>query len=223
MEHAVKPRLAKAEYLTDTVVHAVGVMLALGAVPILISLSVEHRGETGVTTAVTVYGATLVAMLVCSAVYNITGPHRFSLVFKRLDHTAIYLKIAGTFTPLVVMTGGAGAAYLSAIWVVALGGSSLKIIAPNSLRWLGLSLYLGLGWIGVFFGRDIFVAMTPGAVQAVMVGGLIYTAGVGFFLWERLPFHTAIWHVFVLIASGFLYAAMCIQITAVPEAMFTVG
>ena len=216
-------RFARAEHVTDTAVHAVGVMAALAAVPVLIYMSVTHRGGSGVTAAVAVYGVSLLAMLVSSAIYNVTGPHRFSHIFKRMDHTAIFLKIAGTFTPLVVMTGGAGALYLSAIWAVALGGSSLKILAPDSLRWLGLTLYLGLGWLGVIFGQDIFAAMTPGAVQAVTLGGLIYTAGVAFFLWERLPFHTAIWHLFVLVATGFLYAAMYIQIAAVPERMFIVG
>ena len=223
MEQRRTSTLARAEHLTDAVVHAIGVALALAAVPAVIVMSMQHRGDSGVTTAVTVYAITLLAMLLSSAIYNVTGPHRFSHILKRMDHTAIFLKIAGTFTPLVVMTGAAGVAYLSAIWVVALGGSSLKIIAPNSLRWLGLTLYLGLGWIGVYFGRDIFTAMTPGAVQAVMVGGLLYTAGVVFFLWERLPFHTAIWHVFVLVGSILVYAAMCVEVTRQIEPVFLVG
>ncbi|SPJ23600.1 PAQR family membrane homeostasis protein TrhA [Palleronia abyssalis] len=216
-------RFARAERLSDAAVHIVGLSLALAAVPVLIWLSVERRGEVGVVMAVSVYGATLLGMLGCSALYNMTAENRLTPVFKRLDHSAIYLKIAGTFTPLVALTGGGGMALLASLWAVALGGSSLKIIAPHKLRWLGLALYLGMGWVGVWFGRDIFAGLTPGGVGLIVAGGLLYTVGVVFFLWERLPFNTAIWHVFVLVASSLFYAAMYVELIRVIEPVFTVG
>lgn len=223
MAHETTDRLARAERLSDAVVHLVGVTLALGAVPVLIGLSILRRGEAQIVMAVTVYGTTLLAMLICSAIYHLSGDHRFSLVLKRMDHSAIFLKIAGTFTPLVALTGGGSGMFLGAVWAVALGGSSLKIVAPNNLRWLGLSLYVGLGWAGVLFGQDILAGLTPGAMQAVAVGGALYTMGLVFFLWEKLPFHTAIWHAFVLTATASLFTAMCLEITRVVEPAFPVG
>lgn len=216
-------RPTRAEFISDAAVHAVGVAAALGAVPVLIWFSIDRHDDARMIAAVVVYGVALLGMLICSAVYNVSGQHRLTGILKRLDHSAIFLKIAGTFTPLVAMTGGAGIAYLATIWAVALGGSSLKIMAPNSLRWLGLSLYLGLAWVGVFFGGEVFAALTPGAFAAVVVGGLVYTVGVIFFLWEALPFHTAIWHLFVLIATGFLYTAVCLQVASFDGSQFIVG
>ncbi|SFG82334.1 hemolysin III [Palleronia marisminoris] len=206
-------RYARAEQLSDAVVHMIGLACALAAVPVLVWLSVEWRGDVAVVTAVSIYGTTLVGMLGCSALYNMTREHRFTPVFRRLDHSAIYLKIAGSFTPLAAMTGGGGMAFLAGLWMVAIGGSSLKIIAPDRLRWLGLSLYLGMGWVGVWVGRDIIEGLTPGAVALIATAGVLYTVGVLFYLWERLPFHTAIWHGFVVIASGLIYAAMCVEVT----------
>lgn len=206
-------RFSRAERLSDAAVHLIGLALALAAVPVLVWLSIERRGEVAVVTAVAIYGATLLAMLGCSALYNMTRENRFTPVFRRLDHSAIYLKIAGSFTPLAAMTGGGGMAFLAGLWVVAIGGSSLKIIAPDRLRWLGLSLYLGMGWVGVWVGRDILAGLTPGAVALIATAGVLYTVGVLFFLWERLPFHTAIWHGFVVVASGLLYAAICLEVT----------
>ena len=214
-------RFARAERLSDAAVHLIGVVFAVAAVPALIVLSVERRGEAEVVMGIAIYGACLLTMLCCSAVYNITKPNRFTPVLKRLDHTAIYLKIAGSFTPLAAMTGGGGAFFLPGIWAVALGGSSLKMIAPNRLRWLGLCLYVGMGWIGVLVGSDIISALSPAADALVVAAGLTYSVGVVFFLWERLPFHTAIWHVFVLAGSILIYAAMCVEVTRQLDPIFT--
>ena len=206
-------RFARAERLSDAVVHLIGLALALAAVPVLVWLSVERRGDAAIVTAIAIYGASLVAMLGCSALYNMTRENRFTPIFRRLDHSAIYLKIAGSFTPLAAMTGGGGMVFLAGLWAVAIGGSSLKIIAPDRLKWVGLTLYIGMGWVGVWVGRDILAGLTPGAFALIVSAGVIYTAGVLFFLWEQLPFHTAIWHGFVVVASGLIYAAMCVEVT----------
>ena len=216
-------RYARAERLSDAVVHMIGLVFALAAVPVLVWLSVERRGDVAVVTAVAIYGTTLVGMLGCSALYNMTRENRLTPVFRRLDHSAIYLKIAGSFTPLAAMTGGGGMAFLAGLWMVAIGGSSLKIIAPDRLRWLGLSLYLGMGWVGVWVGRDILTGLTPRAVVLIASAGVLYTVGVLFYLWERLPFHTAIWHGFVVVASGLIYAAMCVEVTRQLGPMPTLG
>jgi len=205
------PRYA-VERRTDAAVHYIGLGLALAAVPTLIVLAVLRRGDAPTVTAVTVYGLSLVAMLGASAIYNITGRHRWTKVLKRLDHSAIYLKIAGSFTPLVALTGGAGAPFLAGLWGAALGGTSLKMLAPDRMRWLGLALYLGMGWVGMWLGWDVFTALSPAGMWLIALGGCLYTLGVVFFLWERLPYHTTIWHSFVLVASGLIYAAITVEL-----------
>ncbi|MBJ3764222.1 hemolysin III family protein [Maribius pontilimi] len=210
------PRIHKETYLpeahTDAIVHYVGLSMAAMAVPTLIVLAVLRHDHWVEVSAVAVYGATLVAMLSASAIYNITGQHRWTKVLKRLDHSAIYLKIAGSFTPLVALTGGAGLPFLAGLWGAALGGTSLKMLAPDRLRWLGLSLYLGMGWIGVWAGAGVFSQLSPSAMALIAVGGSLYTIGVIFFLWEALPYHTTIWHGFVLVASGLIYAAILVEV-----------
>ncbi|EKE44299.1 hypothetical protein OCGS_1815 [Oceaniovalibus guishaninsula JLT2003] len=204
-----------AERFSDAVVHYIGVVLALSGVPVLVVLAVLLRGDWASITGIAVYGACLLAMLVCSALYNITHGGRWTALFRRLDHSAIYLKIAGTFTPLVALTGAAGLPLLAGLWGAALGGTSLKVWAPDRLRWLGLSIYLGMGWIGVFAGASVLDALSPAAWRLVVAGGLIYTLGVAFFLWDRLPFHTTIWHVFVLVATVLFYVAMTVEVVRV--------
>lgn len=211
------PRFDRAERLSDAALHLLGLALALAAVPVLVFLCVTRRGDAGSVTAVVVYGLSLLAMLGCSAIYNMTAPGPMTPIYKRMDHTAIYIKIAGSYTPLVALTGAGGATLLLALWLAAAGGSSLKIVAPDRLRWLGLALYVGMGWFGVLIGQDLLHALTPGARTLVIVAGSLYTIGVPFFLWASLPFHRTIWHGFVFTASGVLYAAMCLEVVRVIE------
>jgi hemolysin III len=205
-----------AERLSDTIIHVIGLAAVAIAVPILIGLVVLERGDWASITAVSVYGASLTAMLISSAIYNISTAEDWAPIFKRMDHSAIYMKIAGTYTPLVALTGGAGLPFLAGLWTAALGGTSMKIIAPNRLRWLGLTLYLGMGWAGVFAGADVIDGLTGPVLTLVIIGGLLYTLGVVFFLWEALPFHNTIWHGFVLVASICLYAAILVQLVSAP-------
>ncbi len=200
------------ESRTDAAVHYVGLSLALLAVPALIVIAVWRHGDWTTVTAISVYGATLLSMLGASALYNISGQHRWTKVLKRLDHSAIYLKIAGSFTPLVALTGGAGIPFLAGLWGAALGGTSLKMLVPDRLRWLGLALYLGMGWVGVWAGSEVFASLSPGAMWLIALGGSLYTIGVAFFLWEALPYHTTIWHAFVLVATGLIYCAILLEV-----------
>ncbi len=210
----LSPRLgySRAEIVSDGVVHAVGLILAGVAVPVLIWTAVTVRGDWATVSSTTVYGVTLIAMLGCSAIYNLSRTDRWLPIRKRMDHSAIYLKIAGTYTPVVALTGGAGLPFLVGIWAAALSGAGLKIVSPDRLRWLGLALYLGLylglGWAGVALGGGLIDGLSGPALALVVAGGLTYTAGVAFFLWDRLPFHNTIWHVFVLAATICLYAAI---------------
>ncbi|MEM6906963.1 MAG: hemolysin III family protein, partial [Pseudomonadota bacterium] len=123
-----------------------------------------------------------------------------------------YLLIAGTYTPFALMVGGAaGIGMLIGIWTAAAAGVALQVLAYRKLEWLALVLYLGMGWAVLLFGWPMFMALSEPTIWLITVGGLTYTVGVGFHLWERLPFHNAIWHGLVLAASFVFYAAVIVE------------
>jgi hemolysin III len=137
----------------------------------------------------------------------------WSGVLKRLDHSAIYMKIAGTYTPFTLISGQ-GLALTAGLWGAACLGILLKVAAPHRFRWAGLALYLGMGWAGVVAGGALLAALPVPVVVLMILGGLLYTSGVVFYLWDRLPFHNTIWHVFVLAASVAFYAAVTTLVVA---------
>jgi len=183
-------------------------------VPVLITLAAD-RGDGGLIAAVAVYGAMLLAMLSISAGYNLTDSPRAKEILRRLDHGVIYFKIAGTYTPFTVIVGGAvGVWLLSGVWAVAAVGMALKLLAPRRFEILSIVLYLAMGWTVVFFGGEVFPALTTGSIVLILVGGGLYSLGVLFHLWSRLPYQNAIWHGFVLAASFVLYAAVLVEVVA---------
>lgn len=199
---------SRAEYISDAVVHVLGLIVVIVAVPVLVTLTVMWRGDASAVLGITVYGVTLFAMIFFSAVYNMNRAERWKGLLQRLDHSAIYIKIAGTYTPFTLLTGSHGATLLVGLWGAALAGSGLKLFDPNRFRWLAISLYLGMGWAGVFVGWALFAQMSAPVLGLVLAGGGLYTVGVAFYLFNRLPFHNTIWHVFVLIASMMFFAAI---------------
>jgi hemolysin III len=208
-----RPGYSRAEYLSDAVVHVAGLAAVTGAVPVLIVLTALLRGDAASVAGVSIYGGALILMILCSALYNMVERPDWSWLLRRLDHSAIYLKIAGTYTPFTLISGH-GLGLTAGLWGAALAGVGLKVVSPERFRWAALALYLAMGWAGVLAGGAM-LATLPGAVVALMVvGGLLYTAGVAFYLWERLLFHNTIWHVFVLAASLVFYAAVTVQVVA---------
>lgn len=204
-------RTSRAEMISDTVVHVVGLALVLVAVPVLITLTAFVRGDAASIFGISVYGATFLAMILCSALWNILRLPRWAGLLQRLDHSAIFLKIAGTYTPFSLITGQ-GVVLTLGIWAAAVAGSVLKFVDPARFRALGIALYLGMGWAGLFAGSALLGALPTPVLVLILVGGSLYSLGVVAFLWTRLPHHTAIWHVFVLAASLVLYAAVAVQV-----------
>ena len=209
----VRDGYSRAERLSDAVMHVSGLTAAMLAVPVLVTLTVVLRGDATAVVATSIYGATLIAMILCSALYHMVPQGSWTLVLRRLDHAAIYLKIAGTYTPFTLLAGGQGY-LLAGLWGAAAAGTGLKMVSPERFRWLALALYLGMGWVGVVAGWSVFATVSAPVLMLIVIGGLIYTAGVGFFLYDRLPFHNTIWHGFVLVASMVFYAAVTLHVLA---------
>ncbi|MDD9922658.1 MAG: hemolysin III family protein [Boseongicola sp.] len=204
---------SRSEYLSDVVVHILGLAVVLACVPVLIVLAaIDGNGMAPISASV-LYGCCLIAMITCSAVYNVFPHPEWEWLLKRLDHSAIYLKIAGSVTAFALIAGQ-GFLLVTGLWLAAGFGIVLKLISPFKFRWLGLTLYLGMGWATSFFGWELFMALPNAVVWLIGISGLLYTVGVAFYLWERLPYHNTIWHAHVLVASVVLYAANVVAISA---------
>lgn len=208
-----RPAYSRAEMVSDAVVHVTGSIAALTAAPVLVVIAALSRGDAPALVGTSVYGATLVAMILCSALYNMIRNPDWAWLLQRLDHAAIYLKIAGTYTPFVLLTGQ-GVALAALVWAAATLGVVLKAISPRRFRPLALALYLGMGWAGVLVGGDMLAALPGPVVVLMLTGGAIYSVGVGFYLWERLSFHYTIWHVCVLTATVAFYSAILVLVLA---------
>ena len=204
---------SRAEILSDAAVHAVGIVSALIAAPVLVTLAAVWFGDPTTVAAAAIYGLSLVAMFACSAIYNLVSLPAWKDVLRRLDQSAIYVKIAGSYTPFAVLTGTHAGFFLAGIWGTAVLGASLIILSPGPLKWASITLYLGLGWAAAVIGGPMLAALTPTGFALIVAAGSIYTVGLCFFLWERLPFHNTIWHVFVLAASFVLYAAVLLELS----------
>lgn len=208
----IRPAYSQAERISDGIVHLLGVASALIAVPALVAVTTVYRPEPVAVLGASVYGATLVLMLAFSALYNMIENERWSEFLRRLDHSGIYVKIAGTYTPFLLLSGVQTPGLLIGLWSSATLGSLLKIINPNRFRWFGLALYLMMGWAVVWAGQSMLAELSPAVFALIIAGGIVYTAGVVFYLLERLPFHNTIWHVFVLIGSILFFIAVSIHI-----------
>ena len=206
----IRTDYTRAERLSDAVVHVSGLALAVGAVPVLVTLTVMLRGDTPAVVGTSVYGAALIAMILCSALYNMAGPGGRAWLLQRLDHSAIYLKIAGTYTPFTLLSGQ-GHWLLAGLWGAALAGTGLKLASPDRLRPLAIALYLGMGWAGLAAGGPFLSSLSAPVLGLILAGGTLYTIGVVFYLWDRLPFHYTIWHALVLTASAVFYAAVTLH------------
>lgn len=201
----------RAEYISDAVVHVTGIVAALIAAPVMITLAAVWFGDTGTVTASVIYGLCLIAMLSCSALYNMVVRPSWRDLLRRIDQSAIYLKIAGTYTPFIALTGASGL-FLAGVWITAAIGTLLILLSPGPVRLASLTLYLGLGWAGAVGGGPLVAGLSQAGFILLLTGGLLYTFGVIFLLWERLPFHNTIWHLFVLAATGVCYAAIMVEL-----------
>jgi hemolysin III len=202
---------SRAERVSDAAIHYSGLALVLVAVPVLITSAAFLRGDFTTMFAISVYGLALIAMIGCSALYNLAPYPGWDGLFQRMDHSAIYLKIAGTYTPFTMISGN-GFWLLSLVWLAAGIGVLVKIASPLRFRRLALGLYLAMGWAGLAAGSTFLATLSTPVVVLIALGGSLYTVGVVFYVLDRLPFHYTIWHVCVLVASGVFFGAVYVHL-----------
>ncbi|MFN2370354.1 MAG: hemolysin III family protein [Candidatus Krumholzibacteriia bacterium] len=205
-----RPTYSLGEEIANAVTHGVGALLAVAGL-VLVVLRAVHHGDTWSLVAGAVYGTTLILLYTASTLYHALPHPRAKGVLRVIDHTAIYLLIAGTYTPftLITLRGPWGWSVLGTVWGLAVAGIVFEILLRGH-RWRRLSLvfYVGLGWIAVVAARPLVGALPPQGLGLLLLGGLLYTGGAVFYAWRRLPWNHAIWHVFVL--GGSLAHFLCV-------------
>lgn len=204
MKPSMQSPYTVAEEIAHTITHGLGALLSIAGLAVLVGFS-SINGDAWHVVSSSVYGASLIILYGASSLYHgITVP-RAKALFKRLDHAAIYLLIAGTYTPflLVSLRGPWGWSLFGVIWSIAIIGIILEFIDWKPFKRISLALYLGMGWIVVIAINPMLEHVAPGGLILLLLGGLSYTLGVIFYVWEKLAFNHAIWHMFVLAGSAF--------------------
>jgi hemolysin III len=204
------------DILANSITHGVGAALAIaGAVYLIV---VSTRGSAWVVASCSIFAGTLVLVYICSTLYHSLVRTRARHVFHVLDHGAIYLLIAGTYTPftLVSLRGAVGWTLFGIVWSLAIAGVVFKSFAVGRFAVASAVVYLFQGWVVIFAVRPLMHAISPQGLMWLGAGGLAYTFGVVFFAMDRIPYFHAAWHLFVLAGSVAHYIAILFYV--VPQA-----
>lgn len=213
---AVQPNAIKdtlGEEIASAVTHGIGAALSVAALTSLIIFAVLWNDALSVV-AVTIYGTTMVFLYLASTLYHGIQFEPAKRVFHILDHVGISLLIAGTYTPflLVKMRTGQGMIAFGVIWVLALTAASIKSFFTDKYTRISTTIYIVMGWLSIFLIQSMITAIGLGGVAWLAAGGISYTLGVIPFLWRRLPFNHAIWHLFVIGGSVCHFVAVLLYV-----------
>ena len=202
-------QIFSAEDIANSVSHGVGLGMSIAGLALLLVVAWMH-GETIHFVSALIYGTTLVLLFAASTLYHSMTRPSLRRIFRIIDHSAIYLLIAGSYTPftLVTLSGTWGWTLFIVIWSLALIGVLYKLFWFGRFFWLSIGLYLVMGWTMVVAIRPLLASLDINGVILIFVGGVFYTGGVAFFAWEKLVFNHAIWHLCVVTAAVCHYLAI---------------
>ena len=200
------PRYSSAEEWANSITHGLGLVLAIAGLVFMVFFTCWHGTARHIVSA-SIYGSTLVLLYLASTLYHAISRVRAKQVLRIFDHAAILLLIAGTYTPftLISLQGAWGWSLFGVIWGLALVGLILELTRLRRLRALLIGLYIVMGWTVVVATKPMLAHVAPTGLWLLLAGGLCYTGGLGFYLWRRLPFHHALWHLCVLAGSTLHY------------------
>ena len=211
--HARSAQYTVGEEIANSLTHGVGALLAIGGLATLVTLAVL-RGDVWHVVSCAIYGAAMVVLYTASTLYHAVTAPRAKRVLQVVDHSAIFLLIAGTYTPftLVSLRGPWGWSIFGTVWGLAAAGIILEIAFPRRWPAFALTLYIAMGWVVVVAVKPLLVALPTGGLVLLVLGGLAYTAGIGFYAWRRLPYGHAIWHLFVLAGTVLHFFAVLLYV-----------
>ncbi|MCA0354587.1 MAG: hemolysin III family protein [Chloroflexi bacterium] len=202
-----------AEELANAITHGIGVALSVAGLVILLIMAI-NTGDPWRIASFTVYGVSLICMYLASTLYHSISNPRAKYLLKIFDHCAIYLLIAGTYTPILLVSMQSSLAWtlFGLIWGCAFAGICFKMFFIKRFELLSTLMYVGMGWLSVMAWDDLVASLPTGAFALLVAGGLTYTAGVVFYRWEKLPYNHAIWHGFVMGGSVCHFLVMALYL-----------
>lgn len=202
-DRASLPLYTVGEEVAHALTHGLGLVLSVGGLVTLV-VAASLRGDVWHVVGCSIFGSTLVLLYAASTLYHGIRSPRAKRLFQRLDHSAIFLLIAGTYTPfaLASLRGSWGWTLLALVWGLAILGITLEAAMPHRTRHLSVALQLAMGWLAVLAVEPLVRSVQPEGLVLLLLGGVTYTAGVIFYAWQRLPYHHAVWHVFVIAGSA---------------------
>jgi hemolysin III len=216
MSHAFSVQSPREE-VANSLVHGLGAALAVAGLAVLVARSALH-GDAWRVVSFSIYGASLVLLYLFSTLYHALPWPRAKAVFHRLDHAAIFLLIAGTYTPLALVTlkGAWGWSLFGVEWGLAAIGIAIKTWLFGRFRRVGVAVYVGMGWAAIVAIEPLVNAVPVGGLLWILAGGLAYTGGIAFYVWKTLPYHHAVWHLFVLAGSVCHWIGMLLYVLPMP-------
>lgn len=215
----VDPRYTLGEEIANGITHGVGIVLAIAGLAILTAFATLHGTALHVT-ACAIFGSAMILLYTTSTLYHSIQAERIKQVLRALDHSAIFVLIAGTYTPfmLVSLNGPLGWSFLAVIWVLAVAGIALRLLLRGRLHGVIVAIYLIMGWAAVAVIGPLMEHLSTGGLVLLAAGGIAYTLGVPFYKWRTLPFNHAIWHGFVLLGSALHFFAVLYYVIPSPTA-----
>ena len=203
------PNYTVGEEIANSVTHGIGIVAAIAGLAVLTSFATLHGDRLNVF-GCAVFGATLILLYTTSTLYHSIYAKQLKPLFRALDHSAIFLLIAGTYTPFMLgnLRGPWGWSLLAAIWTIGILGIVLRLFLRGRLHGLVVSLYIAMGWAVVVAIKPLLAHVASGGLLLLAGGGLAYTSGVVFYKWKSLPYNHAIWHGFVLLGSTLHFFAV---------------
>lgn len=211
------PRYSPGEEIANAVTHGVAALMSIAGLAILVGFAVAYSRSPTVITAVSVFGASMIFLYVASTLYHAIPNQRAKQILQRLDHSMIYVLIAGSYTPfcLVTLQGVTGIALCVAVWSIAVAGIAMQGLLIKKSKWLNSLLYLAMGWLVILVIEPLIESLPDGGLLLLTAGGLSYSLGVIFYIWKSMPYSHAIWHVFVFAGTVLQFLAVLLYVIPV--------
>lgn len=213
-----QPCYTPGEEIAHAVTHGLGLVLSIAGLAVLVAAAIT-RGDAWHVVGCAVFGATLILLYAASTLYHSVRHPRAKRMLQQFDWAAIFLLIAGSYTPftLVSLRGGWGWTLLALVWGLAILGIALQVTIPAKVRRLSVAIYLAMGWLVLIAIEPLIQSLHSQGVLLLFLGGVAYTLGLVFYAWRRLPYNHAVWHVFVLAGSACHFS--CVLVYVIPSAL----
>lgn len=215
-----KPSYSFGEEIANSITHGIGILLAIVGLAVMIYFAAIY-GNNWHLVSCSIFGATLIFAYTTSTLYHsipMPGPKR---ILRMFDHAAIFLLIAGTYTPftLISLRGPWGWSLFGTIWGLAITGVLCKVFMPKKLSAFSTFLYIAMGWAMLVAIRPMLANVETGGLLLLLAGGLAYTGGVIFYVWDHLPYNHMVWHLFVMTGSTLHFFAILLYVVPGPMAL----